>query len=78
VPITEELIEELAAEAELGYDPAKLRGRGRPPLGTGPSEVVPVRLDPELRRALEQRAAEEHTTQSDLIRRALRNFLDVA
>jgi hypothetical protein len=31
-----------------------------------------------VRRALEQRAAEEHTTQSDGIRRALRNFLDVA
>jgi CRISPR-associated endonuclease/helicase Cas3 len=80
VPITEELIEELAAEAERGYDPARLRGRGRgrPALGTGPSEVVPVRLDPTLRRALEQRAADEHTTQSDLIRRALRTYLDVA
>ena len=44
VPITDELIDELAAEAERGYDPAKLRGRGRPALGTGPSEVVPVRL----------------------------------
>jgi hypothetical protein len=78
VAVNDELIEELAAEAEQGYDPNKLRGRGRPPLGTGPSEVVPVRLDPELRRALDERAADEHTTQSDLIRRALRRFLDVA
>ena len=78
VPVTDELIDELAAEAERGYDPAKLRGRGRPPLGTGPSEIVPVRLDPQLRRALEERAADEHTTQSDLIRRALRTYLHIA
>ncbi|MDP9270550.1 MAG: ribbon-helix-helix protein, CopG family [Chloroflexota bacterium] len=38
---------------------------------------MPVRLDPQLRRVLEERAADEHTTQSDLIRRALRTFLNV-
>ncbi len=75
VPVTEKLIEELAAEAERGYEPEKLRKRGRPPLGVGPSEIVPVRLDQELRRALEERAADEETTQSDLVRRALRTFL---
>ena len=78
VPVTDELIDKLAAEAERGFDPVELRGRGRPPLGDGPSEIVPVRLDPELRRALEERAAGERTTQSDLIRRALRTYLDVA
>jgi hypothetical protein len=77
VPITDELIDSLVDEAERGYDVGKLRGRGRPRLGDGPSEVVPVRLDPQLRRALEERAADEHTTQSDLIRRALRTFLKV-
>lgn len=77
VPVTDELIDELAAEAERGYDPARLRGRGRPRLGAGPSEVVPVRLDPQLRHALEERAADEHTTQSDLIRRALRTYLHI-
>lgn len=76
VPVTDELINKLAAEAEHGYQPATIRGRPR--LGTGPSEVVPVRLDPQLRRALERRADEEHTTQSDLIRRALRRYLHVA
>jgi hypothetical protein len=75
VPVTEKLIDELAAEAERGYEPEKLRKRGRPPLGVGPSEIVPVRLDQELRRALEERAADKETTQSDLIRRALRTFL---
>ena len=78
VPVTDQPIDELAAEAERGYDPRTLRGRGRPPLGAGPSEVVPVRLDPQLRRALDDRAADEQTTQSDLIRRALRRYLDVA
>ena len=77
VPITDEAIDSLVDEAERGYDVAKLRSRGRPRLGNGPSEVVPVRLDPQLRRALEERAADEHTTQSDLIRRALRTFLKV-
>jgi len=40
--------------------------------------VVPVRLDPALRDAVEARAHEEHTTTSEVIRRALRSFLDVA
>lgn len=30
------LTDELAAEAERGYDPGALRGHGRPLLGTGP------------------------------------------
>jgi hypothetical protein len=75
VPVTEKLIDELSAAAERGYEPAKLRKRGRPPLGAGPSEIVPVRLDPELRRALVDRAEGEETTQSELVRRALRTFL---
>jgi hypothetical protein len=78
VPVTDELIDRLAVEAERGYDPARLKVRGRPRIGVGPSEIVPVRLDPELRRALAARAADEQTTQSDVIRRALRSFLDVA
>jgi hypothetical protein len=77
VPVTDKLISDLAAEAERGYEPEKLRGRGRPPLGAGPSEIVPVRFDSQLRRALEVRAADEETTQSDVIRRALRAFLGV-
>ena len=47
-PVTEADIERMVAEAEAGYDIAKLRPRGgRPPMGSGPAEVVPVRLDPE-------------------------------
>lgn len=79
VPITDELVQRLADQAEAGYDTAALRKRGgRPPLGSGPADVVPVRLDPELRAALASRADSEHTTASDVIRQALRAWLDVA
>ena len=73
-------IEALADEAERGYDveALKTRRRGRPMLGAAPSEVVAVRLDPDLKHAVEQRAEAEHTTTSEIIREALRRFLEVA
>lgn len=78
--LTDADIEAMADEAEKGYDPEvlKIRRRGRPMLGRAPSEVVPVRLDPDLRQAVEARAETEHTTTSEIIRQALRQFLDVA
>ena len=79
VPVTDDLIDELATEAEAGYDVAALRRRGgRRPLGSAAGEVVPVRLDPELRAALTARANADHTNTSDVIRQALRAWLDVA
>ena len=78
-PVTEADIERMVAEAEAGYDIAKLRPLGgRPPMGSGPAEVVPVRLDPELRAAVEARATADDTTTSEIIREALRRFLHVA
>ena len=73
-------IEAMADEAERGYDIEQLapRRRGRPLLGSAPAEVVPVRLDPALKGAIEARAATEHTSTSEIIRRALRDYLDVA
>lgn len=53
----------------------KLRKRGRPFKGSGPADVVPVRLDAKLREAVELRAAKEQVTSSDVIRRALKEFL---
>lgn len=78
--LTDADIETLADEAEVGYDVdvLKTRRRGRPMLGSAPSEVVPVRLDPDLKLAVEQRAEAEHTTTSEIIREALRRFLEVA
>jgi hypothetical protein len=66
----------MAQEAEAGLDVTKLRRRpGRPAMGSGPAESLPVRLDPELRKALDDRAVEEHTTASDIVREALRRYL---
>jgi len=78
--LTDAEIKALADEAERGYDvdQLKARRRGRPMLGSGPAEVVPVRLDPELRRAVEARAKAEHRSASEIIREALRHFLNVA
>jgi hypothetical protein len=79
VPITDKEIDRLATEAEAGYDVETLRRRGgRRPMGSAAADVVPVRLDPELRAALVQRAEAEHATTSEIIRRALRAWLDVA
>jgi len=78
--LTDADIETMADEAEQGYDVEmlKTRRRGRPMLGSAPSEVVPVRLDPDLKQAVEARAEADHTSTSEIIRQALRRFLDVA
>lgn len=78
-PIDDNHIDQLATEAEAGYDVETLRRRGgRRPMGSAAADVVPVRLDPELRAALARRAEADHATTSDVIRQALRAWLDVA
>jgi len=78
-PIDEAMIETLAEEADKGYEPGQLlekpRGRGRPPLGAAAKSVESVRLEPSLRAAAEDRAAQEGVTTSEVIRRALRDYL---
>jgi hypothetical protein len=79
--LTDKDIAEIADEvATKGYDVSalKARRRGRPAMGAGAAEVVPVRIDPELRAAIDAYAAAEHTTTSEVIREALRRFLNVA
>jgi len=79
VELTGEVLERMAREAEAGLDITKLRRRpGRPAMGSGPAEALPVRLEPELRKALDERAAAEHTTASDVVREALRHYLAVS
>ena len=81
-PITDADIEALAAEAEAGYDVdlliARRPKRGRPALGSSAASVESVRLDPELRGELLERARSEGTTTSEIIREALRRFLHAA
>jgi hypothetical protein len=79
VELTDETLDRMAEEAEAGLDVTKLRRRpGRPAMGSGPAETLPVRLDPELRRAVDERAESEHTTASDVVREALRRYLKVS
>ncbi|MGI8762458.1 MAG: CopG family transcriptional regulator [Ilumatobacteraceae bacterium] len=79
VELTDEVLERMAAEAEAGLEVTKLRRRpGRPAMGSGPAETLPVRLEPELRKAVEDRATADHTTASDVVRRALRRYLDAS
>ncbi|MCI0679462.1 MAG: ribbon-helix-helix protein, CopG family [Actinobacteria bacterium] len=79
--LTDEEIDAFSTEvAETDYDveTLKTRRRGRPSMGSGPADVVPVRIDPELLAAIEARAEAEQTTTSDIIREAIRRFLEVA
>ena len=77
-PVTDNMIEEWANEAETGYDVEKLRKRGRPALGVGPGAVVPVRMDAALLEALNARAEQEHVSRSEAIREAVRAWTQVA
>lgn len=47
-------------------------------MGSGPADAMPVRLDPELRKAVDERAAADHTTASDVVRTAIRQYLKVS
>lgn len=73
-PITDEMVEAMADEAERGYDVEEI-ARRRPPWGSAASSVESVRLDPELKRALLLRAAEEHISVSEAIRRAIGQYI---
>lgn len=76
-PITDALVEEVAEQAEEGFDVDEILRRrgGRPPMGSAAASVESVRLDPELSEALRQRAENEGRTSSDVIRAALRRYL---
>ena len=79
--LTDDELEALATEVEetdYDVDELKTRRRGRPSMGSGPADVVPERIDPELRAAIEAEAKAEGTTTSEIIREAIRRFLDVA
>jgi hypothetical protein len=77
-PVTDADAGAMADEAERGYDVDTLLRRrrgGRPPLGSAAASVESVRLDPELKRALLVRAAQEHVSVSEVIRRAIGEYL---
>jgi hypothetical protein len=79
-PITEELVAKLAARAEEGFDVDEIihRRGGRPPMGSAAASVESVRLDPELSQALGDRAEQEGRTNPEVIRDALRRYLEAS
>ncbi|UNX55626.1 ribbon-helix-helix protein, CopG family [Georgenia sp. TF02-10] len=75
--ISDEAVEAMADEAERGYDVEEIQRRrgGRPPISSAAPSVESVRLDPELKRTLLLRAAEERISVSEAIRRAISLYL---
>ena len=78
--ITDAVVEQFADEAERGYDVDEILRRrgGRPAMGSAPASVESVRLDPELKRELLLRAAQDGVSVSDVIRRALREYVEAS
>ena len=74
-PVTEQDIKDWADEAERGYDVDRLRKRGRKPLGDGPAQVVPVRIDDTLLAAVVDRAERDQVSRSEAIRAAIRAYV---
>lgn len=74
--VTEQDIQDWADEAEQGYDVDRLRKRGRRPLGDGPAQVVPVRIDEALLAAVVERAERDHVSRSEAIRAAIRAYVE--
>jgi CRISPR-associated endonuclease/helicase Cas3 len=74
--LTDDEIDAIADDVAVqSFDVESIRRRGRPSLGSAPSRLVPVRLDPDLHDSLRVRAVRDHATSSDVIRAALREYL---
>lgn len=77
-PLTEDVTEALAREAERGYDLSKAKRQriGRPALGGGgTSPRVTFRAAPKLYRAVQARARREGRTVSEVARDALEKYV---
>ena len=75
-PVSEEQIQAWANEAETGYPVERLRKRGRRPVGEGPGQVVAVRMDEVVLAQLAARAEREHVSRSEVIRAAVKAWID--
>jgi CRISPR-associated endonuclease/helicase Cas3 len=78
--ITDELVEDLAREAEEGYDLRRARRQrvGRPSLGSGVSPRLQFRVSPDLYAAAQRRARKEGRGVSEVARDALRRYVEGA
>ena len=76
VPVTDDVIDEVVRDAEEGFPGATFRSVGRPrTVGRKPAQTVTVRLDQERISAVQARAQREHTRTSEIMRRALDEYL---
>lgn len=73
--LDEETIERLAAEAEQGVPPEKLRRRGRPSIAEDASSTYSVRLPIDLVTLTDERSAIDGVSRGETIRRALIEYL---
>ncbi len=73
--LTDADVQALADEAEGGYDVTALRSRPTRRAGER-ADVVPVRMPPELKAEVEQRAEAQATSVSEIVRAAMRARLD--
>lgn len=78
--LTDDVLEQMAAEAEAGFDISKAkairRGPGRPPVGAEAAGTFAMRLEPALRRRLAAQAAAEDRPAAAVVREALVRYLD--
>ena len=77
VPITDQLAEQLADEAEAGYDPTPSKRVGRKSLAgaDGASPRVNFRMTAELQARAQALAEKEGKTISDIAREALEQYV---
>jgi hypothetical protein len=78
--LSERDLEDLAREAEAGYDLTKARRRhvGRPSLGHGTSPRVQFRIEPDVYERAKQKAAGEARSLSDVGRELFTSYATTA
>lgn len=76
VPVTDEVIERLADNAESGFPGVTPRPVGRPlSVGAKAARTVTVRLDDARAKAVKDRAEQDRVSASEVMRRALDRYL---
>ncbi|WP_162893160.1 ribbon-helix-helix domain-containing protein [Microbacterium halotolerans] len=78
VEVTEDVTARLVANAEAGIPGMTPRKAGRPAMGDGPAKTVAVRLDPDQYQALIEQVEDDGSSAPQIMRDALRQYLDAA
>jgi hypothetical protein len=76
--LTKQAIAPAAAEADRDRGATNVQpGGGGTGMGSPPAEALPIWLSPDVRRALEQQAAADKTTPSEIVEEVLRRYLEM-